>query len=157
MVYHENTFFLSSKTLSGLSVMYITFWFNAFSIMSDFFFFCTTFIESIWGFEKEIFSHCISPGVLKEGNFSFFFLDPVPEPCPGTCMFSFRRTQRFEKWKLSSSIAQLLGLVQVLFGRWNASPFRFSQVDQALFAFRSSQRGFHFKFIKVISQLPTIV
>ena len=38
MVYLENTFFLSSKTLSGLPVMYITFWFNAFSIMSDFFF-----------------------------------------------------------------------------------------------------------------------
>ena len=37
MVYLENTFFLSLKTLSRLPVMYITFWFKAFSIMSDFF------------------------------------------------------------------------------------------------------------------------
>lgn len=37
MVYLENTFFLSLKTLSRLPVMYIAFWFNAFSIMSDFF------------------------------------------------------------------------------------------------------------------------
>ena len=82
MVYLENTFFLSSKTLSWLPVMYITFWFNAFSIMSDFFFFCTTFIERIWGLEKEIFSPCISPGDLKEGNFSFFFFGPCSRAMP---------------------------------------------------------------------------
>lgn len=38
MVYLENTFFLSLKTLSRLPVIYITFWFNAFLIMSDFFY-----------------------------------------------------------------------------------------------------------------------